>query len=153
MLVKWNLIPQKSHREQIPRSHSPVQPWVSKASSTLSSLEDELLQLDEQAAAIQSRCASLQRQLDLPAGTKVRELEEKVVSLEIRCKYLEELKSARGDRKPYATAVAYLERIQSTQGLILVPCSGATMVYPLKQEDYTLLDVRNRTNLLSCATL
>ena len=117
-------------------------------------MEAELEKLDERAAAIQTRRASVQRQLDLAASTQVTELGKKVVSLETRCKYLErELARARGDRKPYATTVADLERIRSTRGVLLIPCSGATTVYPLHAEDFSLLDIENRTNLLSCDTL
>lgn len=178
LLVGWNLVPAQSpakSRKVVVTKESCVAecpPLADKMPSTpdaarlalphcstqtvgsLSALEEELLDIDRDEARLQARRTAVRRKIDMASGSRIRELETKVASLETRCQYLQtELKRARGDRKPYSTTVADLERIKSTRGMVLMPCSGATMVYPLKPDDFSLLDLENRNNLLSCDTL
>lgn len=101
----------------------------------------------------QSRLKAVRR-METLADREVRHYREELKTAKQRCAYLEaQLERTRTGKASLPCIVGDLERVATTQAMILFPSIGYTQVYKLSPDDIRLLSLSNRDPCLSCEPL
>ena len=119
-------------------------------------LRGQLRSLDNSVERLQKLRRDLQEDLVEASKRELAEKDYEVHLLRRRVSFLEnQLERAEKTHGNGAnpTTVGHLQRIGSMRAYILFPNVGQTAVYPLSAADLAMLDLRNRSEALSCEPL